>query len=52
LTELAIGETSDDVGVRPAAAYHGRIGDWVQEIREAREAGDRVVFTAVTPGQS
>jgi transcription-repair coupling factor (superfamily II helicase) len=52
LTELAIGEPSQDVGVRPAAAYHGRIGDWVQEIRQAREAGDRVVFVAATPGRA
>jgi len=52
LTELAIGEPSQDIGVRPAAAYHGRIGDWVNEIREAREAGDRVVFVAATPGRA
>ena len=52
LTELAIGEPSQDVGVRPAAAYHGRVGDWVQEIREARAAGDRIVFAAATPGRA
>jgi transcription-repair coupling factor (superfamily II helicase) len=40
------------VAVRPAAAYHGRIADWVTEIREAREQGDRVVFVAATPGRA
>ena len=40
------------MAVRPAAAYHGRVGDWVNEIREARDAGDRVVLVAATPGRA
>jgi len=52
VSELAIGDESGAVAVRPAAAYHGRVGDWVNEIREARDAGDRVVFVAATPGRA
>ena len=40
------------VACRPAMQYHGRIVDWVQEIREARERGDRVVFVAATAGRA
>ncbi len=52
LAEAPEAAKADHVAVRPAAAYHGRIGDWVEEIREARAAGDRVVFVAATPGRA
>jgi len=32
--------------------YHGRLGEWVEEIRRARERGDTVVFIAATPGRA
>jgi len=35
----------------PALAYHGRIGDWADEIKRARERGDVTVFVAATPGR-
>jgi transcription-repair coupling factor (superfamily II helicase) len=48
----ALPDTSSHITARPAAAYHGRIGDWVDEIRAARSEGDRIVFVAATPGRA
>jgi transcription-repair coupling factor (superfamily II helicase) len=36
----------------PAVEYHGRVGDWVQEIKQAREREETVVFVAETPGRA
>jgi transcription-repair coupling factor (superfamily II helicase) len=55
VTELAIDEaqvTPGHVACLPALEYHGRIGDWVGEIRKARDRGDRVVFVADTAGRA
>ena len=55
LSELALDDDAPDsahVSALPAVEYHGRIGDWVQEIRAARERGDIVVFVAATPGRA
>jgi transcription-repair coupling factor (superfamily II helicase) len=40
------------VATLPAAEHHGRIGDWVNEVRAARERGDKVVFVASAPGRA
>jgi transcription-repair coupling factor (superfamily II helicase) len=37
---------------QPAVEFRGRIGDWVEEIRRARQAGDTVLFVAATPGRA
>ncbi len=53
VTELAIGEPAPGarhVACLPSARYHGRVGDWVDEIRRARERGDTVVFVAAHVG--
>jgi transcription-repair coupling factor (superfamily II helicase) len=55
VTELAIDgvePAASHVGCLPALEYHGRIADWVDEIKKARERGDRVVFVADTPGRA
>ena len=55
LTELAIDEGAagqTHVPTRSATPYHGRIGDWVEEIRAARAEEDRVVFVAASPGRA
>jgi transcription-repair coupling factor (superfamily II helicase) len=55
LSELAVGDEEQGQGhiaARPALAYHGRIGDWVEEIRDARAQDERVVFVAATPGRA
>ncbi|HSK08983.1 MAG TPA: transcription-repair coupling factor, partial [Vicinamibacterales bacterium] len=36
----------------PAPPFHGRIADWVSEIRAARQAGETVLFVAATPGRA
>ncbi len=54
-SELAIedaGTEADHVSSRASVEYHGRIGDWVEEVRRAREQGDRVVFVAATAGRA
>ena len=37
---------------QPAVEFRGRIGDWVEEIRRARQAGETVLFVAATPGRA
>jgi transcription-repair coupling factor (superfamily II helicase) len=54
-SELAIEDdaaNSHHIACVPALAYHGRIGDWVNEIRSAREQGDDVLFVAASPGRA
>ena len=59
ISELALDEAADapeatqrHVACQSALAYHGRIGDWVQEIRAARDRGDQVLFVAASPGRA
>ena len=56
LTELAIDDESaggtSHIACEPSLAYHGRIGDWVNEVRAARERGETVVFVAASPGRA
>jgi transcription-repair coupling factor (superfamily II helicase) len=37
---------------QPAVEFRGRIGDFVEEIRRARQAGEAVLFVAATPGRA
>jgi transcription-repair coupling factor (superfamily II helicase) len=55
MSQLAIDEASSSsthVSTVPALEYHGRVGDWVDEIRAARARGDLVVFVAAVPGRA
>jgi transcription-repair coupling factor (superfamily II helicase) len=58
VSELAIeetdeaGEQTSHIATLPTIEHHGRLGDWVEEIRKAREHGDTVVFVAETPGRA
>jgi transcription-repair coupling factor (superfamily II helicase) len=36
----------------PTIEHHGRLGEWVEEIRKARGRGDTVMFVAATPGRA
>ena len=52
LEELAL---EDDGKVRhvrcaPAQEFRGRVGDWIADVRQARERGDAVLFVAASPG--
>ena len=54
LEELAL---EDETGVRhvscqPAMEFRGRAGDWIADIRHARERGDTVLFVADSPGRA
>ena len=40
------------VTTQPGQRFHGRIADWVHEVRERRTGGDTVVFVAETPGRA
>ena len=51
------GESEDSplrqqLSVQPVASFHGRIADWVADVRAALERGDRVVFVAGTHGRA
>jgi transcription-repair coupling factor (superfamily II helicase) len=45
-------DTPLQVSARPVASFHGRIADWVGDVRAALERGDRVVFVAGTHGRA
>ncbi len=40
------------LSVQPVASFHGRIADWVADVRAAQERGDLVVFVAGTHGRA
>ena len=61
ISELALDEAPEapegkdaavHVPCQSALAYHGRIGDWVAEIRAARDRGDQVLFVAASQGRA
>jgi transcription-repair coupling factor (superfamily II helicase) len=55
VTELSIDEPAAEgthISTVPARGYHGRIGDWAEEITRARDRGDTVVFVAATQGRA
>src|SRR4029077_10274364 len=41
-----------DVRSQPSLELHGRIADWVAEIRRLRDAGETALFVAATPGRA
>ncbi|HEU4721609.1 MAG TPA: CarD family transcriptional regulator, partial [Gemmatimonadaceae bacterium] len=55
LEELAVGESGPglrEVRCQPAMEFHGRVGDWVADLRQARERGDTVLFIADSAGRA
>ena len=55
ITELAVEDGTSDtqhITCLPSVEYHGRIGDWVNEIRAARGRDETVVFVAASPGRA
>jgi transcription-repair coupling factor (superfamily II helicase) len=52
LLALDEGPATTHVACRPSVEHHGRIGDWVNDVRAARDAGETVVFVAATPGRA
>jgi transcription-repair coupling factor (superfamily II helicase) len=54
LEELSL---EDDGGVQhvssqPAMEFRGRVGDWIADVRQARERGDTVLFVADSAGRA
>jgi transcription-repair coupling factor (superfamily II helicase) len=54
LEELSL---EDEAGVhqvscQPAMEFSGRVGDWIADIRQARERGDTVLFVADSAGRA
>ena len=63
--ELMLGEGAEESGAgepapadvrhvrcQPAVEFHGRVHDWIIEIRQARERGDTVLFVADSAGRA
>jgi transcription-repair coupling factor (superfamily II helicase) len=50
--ELDADEAATHVPCQPTLEYHGRIGDWMNEVRAARAREETVVFVAATPGRA
>ena len=48
----AAGESVEHVASLPTIEHHGRLADWVDEVRKARERSETVVFVAETPGRA
>ena len=40
------------VSCQPVAEYHGRLQEWVKEIRQGQQRGDTMVFVAETDGRA
>ncbi len=40
------------VACQPATAFHGRLGDWVEAVRQGRSSGETQLFVAATPGRA
>ena len=40
------------VSCQPALAFHGRLGDWVEEVRNGRARGETQLFVATTSGRA
>ena len=53
VSQLAVeGSPATHISCLPSVQYHGRIGDWVAEIKDARTREETVVFVAETPGRA
>ena len=59
LEELAIDEGGPtgppavrQVSCQPALEFRGRVGDWIADVRQARERGDTVLFVADSAGRA
>jgi transcription-repair coupling factor (superfamily II helicase) len=54
LEELSLEDESGShqVSTQPAMEFRGRVGDWIADLRQARERGDTVLFVADSPGRA
>ena len=40
------------VACQPSTLFHGRLGDWVETVRQSRLSGETQLFVAATPGRA
>jgi transcription-repair coupling factor (superfamily II helicase) len=54
LEELSLEDESGvhHVSCQPAMEFRGRVGDWIADVRRARERGDAVLFVADSTGRA
>ena len=62
LEELAVDEPTDPgsripdpvrhIRCQPAMEFHGRVNDWIADVRDARERGDATLFVAGSQGRA
>ena len=52
LAELGLDDDVCHISCQPAVELHGRLADWVAEIRKLREDGETTLFVAATPGRA
>jgi transcription-repair coupling factor (superfamily II helicase) len=52
VAELGLDAGAHHIACQPAVEFHGRVADFVSEIRKLREAGETVLFVAATPGRA
>ena len=60
LEELGIGDQGSGIGdqgqlsvsVQPTATFHGRIPDWINDVKTAQANGDHIVFVAGSHGRA
>ena len=53
LEELAIDESGvRHVRCQPAMEFHGRVNDWIADVRQSRERGDAILFVAESQGRA
>ncbi len=52
--ELSLDEAPNSiaVAVQPTAVFHGRIPDWIADVKAAQESGDYIVFVAGSHGRA
>jgi transcription-repair coupling factor (superfamily II helicase) len=56
--ELEIGDEGSEIGEHiavstlPTATFHGRIPDWIADVKHAQASGDQVVFVAGSHGRA
>jgi transcription-repair coupling factor (superfamily II helicase) len=50
--ESADGDAGVHIGCQPSVEYSGRVPEWVDEIRRARQRGETLVFVANSPGRA
>jgi transcription-repair coupling factor (superfamily II helicase) len=50
--ELAVDEGVRHVSCQPALEFKGRVGDWIADIRQARQRGETVLVVADSPGRA